>query len=78
MKTTHRKRHNLYKSLLVAVALAVMAMLGGSALGQEWTPDKDQVVEQPKPYSPSVDHYCPQEVFFGDSGTIFHKKRQGL
>jgi hypothetical protein len=42
-------------------------VLGGPALGQEWTPDKDQVLEQPEPYSPYVDQYFPQRVFFGDT-----------
>jgi hypothetical protein len=45
-------------------------MLGGSALGQEeWytVPEKDKLVEQPKPYSPYVDQHFPQQVFFGDT-----------
>jgi len=70
MKTIHRKRYNLYKSLLVAVTIAALTVLGGSALGQEWTPEEGQQVEQPKPYSPYVDQHFPQEVFFGD--THFH------
>ncbi|MEE9270959.1 MAG: DUF3604 domain-containing protein, partial [Candidatus Krumholzibacteria bacterium] len=56
----------LTKSIMAVVAIAV---LGGSALGQ-LTPDKDQLVEQPKPYSPYVDQHFPQRVFFGD--THFH------
>ena len=24
--------------------------------GREWTPDKDQVIEQPRPYSPYAEH----------------------
>jgi hypothetical protein len=44
-----------------------MAVLGGSALGQEWTMEKDQQVEQPKPYSPYVDQHFPQKVLFGDT-----------
>jgi hypothetical protein len=39
-------------------------------LGQEFTLDRDQLVEQPEPYSPYVDQYFPQQVFFGD--THFH------
>ncbi len=61
------KNSKLTKSI---VAVAAMAVLGGSALGQEWTPDRDQRVEQPKPYSPYVDQHFPQRVFFGD--THFH------
>ena len=61
------KNSKLTKSIVAVIAIAV---LGGSALGQEWTPDKDLVVEQPKPYSPYVDRHFPQEVFFGD--THFH------
>jgi hypothetical protein len=51
----------------IVVLLALLAVLGGSALGQEWTPDKGQLVEQPKPYSPYVDQHFPQRVFFGDT-----------
>jgi hypothetical protein len=50
--------------------MTVLTVPGGSALGQEWTPDKGQRVEQPKPYSPYVDQHFPQQVFFGD--THFH------
>ncbi len=39
-------------------------------LGQEFTLDRDQLVEQPEPYSPYVDQHFPQQVFFGD--THFH------
>ncbi len=52
------------------MALVAIAALAVPALGQEWTPDKDQVVKKPKPYSPYVDQYFPQRVFFGD--THFH------
>ncbi len=54
----------LTKSIMAAVAIAV---LGGPALGHEWTLEKDQRVEQPKPYSPYVDRHFPQRVFFGDT-----------
>jgi hypothetical protein len=42
-------------------------VLSGPALGQEWTPEEGQQVEQPKPYSPYVDQHFPQKVFFGDT-----------
>jgi len=29
--------------------------------------DREQLVEQPKPYSPYVDHHLPKRVFFGDA-----------
>ena len=52
----------------VLMALVVAVVVPGSpALGQEWMPDKDQVVEQPEPYSPYVDQHFPQQVFFGDT-----------
>ena len=60
----------LTKAFLAVVAIASLAVLGGSAQAQEWTPDKSQQVEQPKPYSPYVDQHFPQKVFFGD--THFH------
>ena len=60
------------KFLLILTALALLP--GGSALGQEkgqekWytTPEKDKLVEQPKPYSPYVDQHFPQRVYFGDT-----------
>jgi hypothetical protein len=57
---------NLFsKFLLILTAFALL--LGSPALGQEWTPDKSQKVEQPKPYSPYVDQHYPQRVFFGDT-----------
>ncbi len=64
------KNSKLTKSIVALVAIAVLAMPGGSALGAEWTMEKDQLVEQPKPYSPYVDQHFPQKVFFGD--THFH------
>jgi hypothetical protein len=55
---------------LLALSVTLFVVLGGSALGQEWTPDKDQVVKQPEPYSPYLDQHFPQQVLFGD--THFH------
>ncbi len=43
---------------LLAASVTILVVLGGSALGQ-LTPDKDQLVEQPKPYSPYVDQHFP-------------------
>ena len=60
------KLHCIVSNLLVLTA-ALVVLPGGSALGQEWTPEKDQLVEQPKPYSSYVDQHFPQRVFFGDS-----------
>ncbi len=48
-----------------AVLLTAAVALCAPAFGQEWTPDKGQVVEQPRPYSPYVDRHFPQRVFFG-------------
>ena len=64
------KNSKLTKSILAVLAIAALTALGDSAMGQEWTPDKGQVVEQPKPYSPYVDQHFPQRVLFGD--THFH------
>jgi hypothetical protein len=49
------------------VLVAVIFGLGSPALAQEWTLEKDQVVEEPEPYSPYVDQHFPQRVFFGDA-----------
>jgi hypothetical protein len=55
--------------------LTALALLpGGSVLGQEegqgefyTVPEKDKLVEKPKPYSPYVDQHFPQRVYFGDT-----------
>jgi hypothetical protein len=49
------------------VLVAVIFGLGSPAVAQEWTLEKDQVVEEPEPYSPYVDQHFPQRVFFGDT-----------
>ena len=63
----HHENNSVSRSFLLAVAIVALILPGGSALGQEWTPDKSQVVEQPKPYSPYIDQHFPQKVFFGDT-----------
>ena len=52
---------------LLALSSAFLFVLGGPALGQESRRTRDQVVEQPEPYSPYVDQHFPQRVFFGDT-----------
>ncbi len=34
---------------LLALSVTLFVVLSGPVMGQEWTTDKDQVVEQPKP-----------------------------
>ncbi len=63
------KLHCIVSNLL-ALTATLLVLPGGSALAQEWTLEKDQLVEEPKPYSPYVDQHFPQRVFFGD--THFH------
>ncbi len=58
------KNGKLTKATMAVVAIAV---LGGPALGQEWTPDRDHVLEQPEPYSPYVDQHYPNRVYWGDT-----------
>jgi hypothetical protein len=61
------KNRKLTIAIVAVVAIAALTALGGSALAQDTgTLDKDQVVEQPKPYSPYVDQHFPQRVLFGD------------
>ncbi len=55
---------------LPVIATLSLFTLVFPATAQEWTLDRDQLVEQPKPYSPYVDQHLPQQVFFGD--THFH------
>ena len=62
------KNSKLTKSIMAVIAITVLAMPGGSALGQcTGTPDKDKVVKHPKPYSPYVDQHFPQRVLWGDT-----------
>jgi len=63
------KNGKLAKLIFAVVAIAALTV-PGMALASEWTADKSQKVEQPKPYSPYVDQHFPQKVFFGD--THFH------
>jgi hypothetical protein len=49
------------------LAIAALVLASGSALGQEWTPQKDQQLEKQKSYSPYVDDHYPQRVYFGDT-----------
>ncbi len=63
------KNSKLTKLIFAVVAIAAL-VVPGMALASEWTPDRDQLVEQPKPYSPYLDQHFPQRVFFGD--THFH------
>ncbi len=58
------KLHCIISNLLVFTA-ALLVVPGGPALGQEFTLDRDQLIEQPEPYSPYVDQHFPQRVFFG-------------
>jgi hypothetical protein len=58
---------------LLALNVILLVALGGPALGQEWTADSSQVVDQPKPYSPYVDQHFPRDVFWGD--THFHSSK---
>jgi len=60
------KISNLSKLLFAVVAISVLAA-PSMAMASEWTMEKDQRVEQPKPYSPYVDQHFPQRVFFGDT-----------
>ncbi len=64
-KTNHNSRKSLSGLLLLVLFLALSTVRVVQA--QEWTPDKDQRVEQPKPYSPYVDQHFPKRVFFGDT-----------
>ena len=43
------KHSKLTKSIVAVIAIAALTVLGGSALGQEWTMEKGQRVEKPKP-----------------------------
>ncbi len=47
---------------LLALNVTLFVVLAGPALGQEWTADSSQVVEQPKPYSPYVDQHFPSAI----------------
>lgn len=52
------------------LTLAILLAMNTTAQGQEWTLDREQLVTEPKPYSPFVDQHFAQNVYFGD--THFH------
>jgi len=64
---SQQQKLSLNLSFLSTLIATFLILPVGSALGQEWTPDKDQRVEQPESYSPMVDQHFPQHVFFGDT-----------
>ncbi len=55
--------------LICRTALAVVVGLGFALEGsaQEWTPQREQVLEKKPEYSPYVDQHFPKRVFFGDT-----------
>ena len=60
-------KHDKLTNSILIVAIIALTVLGGPALAQDaGTPDKDQVVQKPEPYSPYVDQHFPQRVLFGD------------
>jgi hypothetical protein len=54
-------------STLLALSSTFLFALGSSALAQEFTLEREQLIEQPEPYSPYVDQHFPRQVFFGDT-----------
>ena len=62
------------KQLVILLAVATL-LLPPPAVGQ-LTGEQDQVVKQAKPYSPYVDQYFPQQVFFGDTHQLERARRQ--
>ncbi len=52
---------------LLALNVTLLVVLGGPALGQEFTPDTNKVLEHPEPYSPYVDQHYPNRVYWGDT-----------
>jgi hypothetical protein len=52
---------------LLTLKVALLVVLGGPALGQEFSPDSTKMLEQPKPYSPYVDQHFPTRVYWGDT-----------
>jgi hypothetical protein len=66
-KPNPRSKVHCATKTLFALGVALLLLPGSQAPAQEWTPDKDQVVEQPEPYSPYVDQHFPQRVLWGDT-----------
>ena len=66
-KRNPRSKVRCTAKTLFALGVALLLLPGSQAPAQDaGTLDKDQVVEQPKPYSPYVDQHFPQQVLFGD------------
>jgi len=60
------KNRKLTRSIVALVAIAAQ-FVTGVLQAQEWTPDRGQVVEKPKPYAHYVGQRFPRNVFFGDT-----------
>ena len=54
-------------SFAVAIATLPIFALGGFVYAQEWTPQRELVLQKKTEYSPYVDRHFPQRVFFGDT-----------
>ena len=61
-KPNPRSKVHCAAKTLCALGVALLLLPGSQAPAQEWTPDKDQVVEQPEPYSPYVDRLSPSSI----------------
>ena len=54
-------------SFAVAIATLPIFALGGFVYAQEWTPQRELVLQKKTEYSPYVDRHFPQRIFFGDT-----------
>ncbi len=54
-------------SSLLTLTAALLVLPGGSALGQEWTPEAKDIPEKKNEFSPFVDQHFPKRVLWGDT-----------
>ena len=53
------------KPMSIAAAVWIVFLSAGSAIAQEWTPQREQRLESKPQYSPYVDSHYPQRVYWG-------------
>ena len=55
------------KPMSIAAAVWIVFLSAGSAIAQEWTPQREHRLESKPQYSPYVDSHYPQRVYWGDT-----------
>jgi hypothetical protein len=63
----YQQKCTTYRRILASTTCAAALLFTSSVFGQDFTVTKEEHVTPAKPYSPYVDDYYPQNVYFGDT-----------